>query len=133
MFYLSIFAFFIVIFLLATITVAIAWMTFLKRQAERAEAAGEVAGEPAPALDEDSPLFRSQRLSTLTFWDGLLTRFDFVRAPSKWLASPRPLLRADLCLRVVGFPMPATPERLRPFPSSMRIPPFSWRRQCAQW
>lgn len=78
MFYLSIFAFFIVIFLLATITVAIAWMTFLKRQAEGAEAAGETAGEPAPALNEDSPLFRSQRLSTLTFWDGLLTRFDFV-------------------------------------------------------
>jgi tight adherence protein B len=78
MFYLSIFAFFVVIFMLATITVAIAWMTFLKRQAEGVEAAGPAGGEPSAGTDEASPLFRSERLSTLNFWDGLLTRFDFM-------------------------------------------------------
>ncbi|HEY4359834.1 MAG TPA: type II secretion system F family protein [Bryobacteraceae bacterium] len=79
----SVLAFFIVIFLLATITVAIGWMAFLKERAEATEAA---TGEDAPsdayaglaAMDEDSPLFHSERLSTLGFWDSLLTRFDFV-------------------------------------------------------
>jgi tight adherence protein B len=80
MFIASIFAFFVVIFLLATITVAIAWLTFLKRQAEGAEAAnGAGSGvEPEAAIDENSPLFRNERLSSLNFWDSLLTRFDFV-------------------------------------------------------
>jgi tight adherence protein B len=77
MFIASLVAFFVFIFLLATITVAIAWMAFLKRQAEASEA-GDAAGETANRLEEDSPLFRSERLSTLNFWDGLLTRFDFV-------------------------------------------------------
>jgi tight adherence protein B len=81
----SVLAFFVVIFLLATITVAIAWMAFLKQRAEATEAA---TGEGAPfaeggagileTQDEDSPLFHSERLSTLGFWDSLLTRFDFV-------------------------------------------------------
>ena len=74
----SILAFFVVIFLLSTITVAIAWMAFLKRQAEGAQAVGEAKGEPEAAVAEDSPLFRSERLSTLNFWDSVLTRFDFV-------------------------------------------------------
>lgn len=90
MFLASVLAFFIVIFLLSTLTVAIAWMAFLKRRAEQDEAA---TGEPddgspgdgskdtassAPvAIDEDSPLFRSERLSTLGFWDSVLARFDF--------------------------------------------------------
>jgi tight adherence protein B len=78
MFYLSIFAFFLVIFFLATTTVAIAWMAFLKRQAEGAEAAVPVGLEPPPGAEEDSPLFRKQRFSTLNFWDSLLTQFDFV-------------------------------------------------------
>src|SRR5580693_8882948 len=77
MFIASLVAFFIFIFLLATITVAIAWMTFLKRRAEESEA-GDAAGEAANLAEEDSPLFRSERLSTLNFWDSLLTRFDFV-------------------------------------------------------
>ena len=42
MFIAAFLAFFVFIFLLATITVAIAWMAFLKRQAEKSE-----AGEPA--------------------------------------------------------------------------------------
>src|ERR1051326_3187635 len=80
----SVLAFFIVIFLLSTITVAIAWMAFLKRKAEETEAARgdlsqqEAAVVSAAALDEDSPLFRSDRLSTLGFWDSILARFDFV-------------------------------------------------------
>jgi tight adherence protein B len=73
----SVFAFFIVIFLLASITVTVAWMAFLKTTAEESDAARrdlEVSG------DEESALFRSERLSTLNFWDSLLTRFDFVDA-----------------------------------------------------
>jgi tight adherence protein B len=77
MFIASLVTFFIFIFLLATITVAIAWMAFLKRQAEASEA-GDATGEAASRVEEDSPLFRSERLSTLNFWDSLLTRFDFI-------------------------------------------------------
>jgi tight adherence protein B len=80
----SVLAFFVVIFLLSTITVAIAWMTFLKRRAEASEAAreesqGKDSGESSAGITrEDSELFRDQRLSTLGFWDSLLTRFDFI-------------------------------------------------------
>src|SRR5277367_4736061 len=79
MFLASILAFFVVIFLLATITVAIAWMAFLKSQAEGAEVtAGAGAEFEGVVAEEDSPLFRRERLSSLNFWDSLLTRFDFV-------------------------------------------------------
>ena len=81
----SILAFFVVIFLLASITVTVAWMAFLKTTAEESEAArrdlelGESPAPNEPALnEEESTLFRSQRLSTLNFWDSLLARFDFV-------------------------------------------------------
>ncbi|HML17652.1 MAG TPA: type II secretion system F family protein [Bryobacteraceae bacterium] len=87
---LSILAFFAVIFLLASITVTVAWMGFLKTTAEESDAArrdlqvsGETSGEtsgddrPAPGFDE-SPLFRNERLSSLNFWDAVLTRFDFI-------------------------------------------------------
>jgi len=79
----SVLAFFVVIFLLATITVAIGWMAFLKERAEATEAAtGEDSSSDGyagiAAVDEDSPLFHNERLSTLGFWDSLLTRFDFV-------------------------------------------------------
>jgi len=70
----SILAFFLAIFLLASISVTVAWMAFLKTTAEEQDAARrdlEVEGE-------DSQLFRSQRLSSLNFWDSLLARFDFV-------------------------------------------------------
>ncbi len=77
MFIASLLAFFVFIFLLATITVAIAWMAFLKRRAEETEA-GDAAADGTLPPDEDSPLFRSERLSTLNFWDSLLARFDFV-------------------------------------------------------
>jgi tight adherence protein B len=78
---LSVLGFFVVIFLLATITVAIAWMGFLKRASETIpdadqDASGEVQSDQI--LDDASPLFRNDRLSTLNFWDNLLARFDFV-------------------------------------------------------
>ena len=50
----SVFAFFVVIFLLATITVAIAWMAFLKRQAE-----GEPQSEPANPTRKRTPADRA--------------------------------------------------------------------------
>jgi len=65
---LSVLAFFAAIFLLAAITVAVAWMGFVKQTAE-AEAAQE---------DGSSTLFRDERLSSLNFWDSLLARFDFI-------------------------------------------------------
>ena len=70
----SILAFFVLTFLLASIVVAISWMAFLKTQAEESEAElGELAAE-----DEGRPLMRTERLSTITFWDNLLARFDFM-------------------------------------------------------
>jgi tight adherence protein B len=88
MLFVSVIAFFVVIFLLSTITVAIAWMTFLKRRAEETEAAKGEASDlntegtsdaPLhPPAAEDSLLFRDERLSTLNFWDSLLARFDFI-------------------------------------------------------
>jgi tight adherence protein B len=72
---LSVLAFFLVIFLLATLTVAVAWLAFLKNQAEGAEA-GQSSADSATGTAEDSTLFRSERLSTLNFWDSLLARFD---------------------------------------------------------
>ena len=80
----SVVAFFVVVFLLATIAVALAWMTFLKRRAEEREAASEEdptladGANPFERLGDESGLFHSERLSTLGFWDNVLTRFDFV-------------------------------------------------------
>jgi tight adherence protein B len=71
---LSILAFFLVIFLLASIAVTIAWMGFLKTSSEEAEA----ARRDLETVDEESTLFRTERLSTLNFWDSLLARFDFI-------------------------------------------------------
>jgi tight adherence protein B len=70
----SILAFFVLTFLLASIVVAIAWMAFLKSRAEESEAElGELG-----AADEAGPLIRTERLSTINFWDNLLARFDFM-------------------------------------------------------
>jgi len=76
---LSVLAFFVVIFLLATLAVVIAWMGFVKKTSEASEAArGEESTEAAPAPEEPSVLFRDERLSSVNFWDNLLARFDFV-------------------------------------------------------
>jgi tight adherence protein B len=75
MFFASLLAFFTFIFLLATITVAVAWIAFLKRQAEETDA-GDPSGQEENAPQEGSPLLRSDRLSTLNFWDSLLEKLD---------------------------------------------------------
>src|SRR5215470_13834261 len=79
-------AFFVVIFLLASITVAVSWMAFLKTRAEESDAArrdhetpeGDEKAAAAAGIDEDSPLFRTERLSTIDFLDAVLGRFDFI-------------------------------------------------------
>src|ERR1700732_855116 len=72
---LSILAFFAAIFLLTAITVAVAWMGFVKQTGE-AEAAQEDTDLEWSA--GDSTLFRNERLSSFSFWDNLLARFDFI-------------------------------------------------------
>src|SRR6266403_344095 len=76
---LSMLAFFVVIFLLASITVTVAWMGFLKKTAEESDAARrDFQAEAATPEPEESLLFRNERLSSLNFWDSLLARFDFI-------------------------------------------------------
>src|SRR3984957_11752950 len=70
----SILAFFILTFTLAAIAVAISWMAFLKTRAEETEAEQGELG----AGDDAHPLMRTERLSTINFWDNLLARFDFM-------------------------------------------------------
>lgn len=85
-------AVFLVIFLLAAILAAIAYLAFLKSKAEESEAAQTditvakplESREPAPESPEElgfsiepSTLLHSDRLSSITFWDTLLVRFDF--------------------------------------------------------
>lgn len=70
----SILAFFVVTFTLASIVVAISWMAFVKTRAEESEAEqGELGAE-----SDAGPLLRTERLSTINFWDNLLARFDFM-------------------------------------------------------
>lgn len=69
----SILAFFVLTFLLASIVVAISWMAFLKTRAEETEAEqGELGADDAGSL------IRTERLSTINFWDNVLARFDFM-------------------------------------------------------
>jgi len=70
----SILAFFVLTFLLASIAVAISWMAFLKSRAEESDAE---QGEQGLGGDA-APLMRTERLSTINFWDNLLARFDFM-------------------------------------------------------
>jgi len=80
-------AFFFVVFLIASITVAVFYLAFLKMRAEESEAAQTdlFTDEPRLLADgevglsgEQSPILRSERLSTITFWDSILAHFDFV-------------------------------------------------------
>jgi tight adherence protein B len=69
--------FFLVIFLMASIAVAIAWMAFLKTRVEESDAVqSDLAAGDEPLTAEQSPLLRNEHLSTITFWDSLLSRFD---------------------------------------------------------
>jgi tight adherence protein B len=84
--------FFLVIFLLASILTAIAYLAFLKMKADQSDAersdvtvSKPLDGRPEPEGREDlgfriesSPLLQSDRLSSITFWDAMLARFDFV-------------------------------------------------------
>lgn len=102
---LSILAFFAAIFLLAAITVAVAWMGFVK-QAGEAEAAQD--GEMPDR--HSSTLFRNDRLSSFNFWDSLLARFDFIeilkarmaQAHLEWSVG-RVVALMLLCGAVAGF------------------------------
>lgn len=82
--------FFLVIFLVASILTAIAYLAFLKLKAEASDedraALHELRAERKAQETRDgeeglagltSPLLQSERLSTITFWDTLLARFDF--------------------------------------------------------
>lgn len=83
-------AFFLVIFLAASILTAIAYLAFLKLKAEasdedqaslhelREERKAQEARDGEEGLAGlTSPLLQSERLSTINFWDTLLARFDF--------------------------------------------------------
>lgn len=83
-------AFFLVVFLVASILTAAAWMAFVKMRTELKEAAdldattaqpwddqGVVTPAPGTAPAE-SILLRQERFSSITFWDSILNRFDFV-------------------------------------------------------
>ena len=77
----SLLAFFVVVFLVATLTAAIAWLGFLKKQSEAREAvheAGDVFANLREAAGSGTGLLREERLSTVSFWDHFLSRFDFV-------------------------------------------------------
>jgi tight adherence protein B len=69
--------FFLVVLLMASIALAVAWMAFLKTRTEESDAVQRDLGAGDELLgSEESPLLRSERLSTITFWDSLLSRFD---------------------------------------------------------
>ena len=86
-------AFFLVIFLLASILTAIAYLAFLKMKADESDAEQSDLTAPKPVGGgqeraaeereelgfriEPSPLLQSDRLSSITFWDTVLARFDF--------------------------------------------------------
>src|SRR5712692_1945054 len=87
------FAFFLVIFLVASILTAVAYLVFLRMKAEESEAAASEFSITRPASTDTenqrertgeqgltlplSPLLQTDRLSTITFWDSILERFDF--------------------------------------------------------
>ena len=85
--------FFLVIFLLASILAAIAYLAFMKMKADQSEAEQSdfTLSKPLNSLPpqtddreelgfriESSPILQSGRLSSITFWDAMLARFDFV-------------------------------------------------------
>jgi len=86
--------FFLVIFLLASILTAIAYLAFLKMKADQSDAERSDFTlsksldrdlEPEPEGQEElgfriesSPILQSGRLSSITFWDTMLAHFDFV-------------------------------------------------------
>ncbi len=78
---LSILVFFVVTFLAIGITIVVSSMVMQKISGEQQS---EVLTELADS--GDSVLFRNERLSTISIWHSLLTRFDFVEAMTAHLA-----------------------------------------------
>ena len=90
---LAAFAFFVIVFLVASILTAVAYLVFLKTRAEQSEAAASEHAIPRPSGTEaespeepageqglplsPSPLLHTDALSTITFLDSILERFDF--------------------------------------------------------
>ena len=73
----SILFFFAVTFLTISIAVVVAWMAMQKI----APAQGSAEGDQAAEADlGSSPLFKTEALSTISFWHQLLAQFDFVEA-----------------------------------------------------
>lgn len=77
----SVIGFFVLVFLVVTIAVAIAWMGFVKQSAEEG---GQALTDPgnrdgSGELGGSSSLFLDERMSTLTFWNAVLARLDVVR------------------------------------------------------
>jgi tight adherence protein B len=86
-------AFFLIVFLVASIVTAIAYLAYLRVRADESDAARSdiTLGKPADSSGqsqseqreelgfkiEPSFLLQSNRLSSITFWDALLARFDF--------------------------------------------------------
>src|SRR3979411_2730254 len=86
--------FFLVIFLFASIVTAIAYLAFMKMKADQSDAeqsdftlSKPPESRPGPDPEgreelgfriEPSPILQSGRLSSITFWDSMLARFDFV-------------------------------------------------------
>lgn len=102
----SILAFFVAIFLLSAIAVTGAWMGFLKTTAEESDAARRDL-EAADTIElENSALFRTQRLSTLNFWDSVLARFDFIEILGERIAQAElgwSVGRVTLGMLLAGF------------------------------
>jgi tight adherence protein B len=80
-------AFFLIVFLLALITAAIAYLGFLKMKADHSDVVESDLSYVEPGVHHGeagglgpagpSPLLKTDRLSTITFWDSILARFDF--------------------------------------------------------
>jgi len=109
---LSILAFFAAIFLLVAIAVAVAWMGFVKQTGEAEEAANDLGDESlAEGYAGDSRLFRNDRLSSLSFWDNLLARFDFIEILNARMAQAQQCDQITVLLhKPVGY-VSGQPER----------------------
>ncbi|MGH9666045.1 MAG: type II secretion system F family protein, partial [Bryobacteraceae bacterium] len=73
---LSILLFFVITFLAIALAVVIAWMTLQKIASQRTGA--PISDSVLDAFESGSPLFKPEALSTISVWDSLLAKFDFV-------------------------------------------------------
>lgn len=78
----SILIFFFVTFLVIAIAMAVAWLALQKRAAEDAEDSFE--DEPDPEILQR--LLKTEQLSSISLWQSLLERFDFVKIINSHIA-----------------------------------------------